>query len=89
MRGGEGVLGKEECQRALPSSSSNDRAALSQHLMGNEGTTTERTGAGFSFCCLWKAAPFLTDLSTDFKKQFQFQGAPDGNLALRGSETGV
>jgi len=30
--------------------------------MGNERTTTERTGAGFSFCCFWKAAPFFTDL---------------------------
>lgn len=63
----EGVLEKEDCPRALSSSSSssNGRAALSQHLMGNERTTTKRTGAGFSFCCLWKAAPFLSDLSAD------------------------
>lgn len=57
---------------------------------GKRAYDNRATGADFSFCCLWKAAPFLSDLSTDLKKKtFQFQGAPGGNLALRGSEAGV
>lgn len=82
-------MGKEDCQTALSSSSSNGRAAQSQHLMGNERTTTERTGAGFPFV----VSGMLLHSSLIYlwvsKKQFQFQGASDGNLALRGSETGV
>lgn len=36
---------------------------------GKRAYDNRATGADFSFCCLWKAAPFLSDLSTDLKKK--------------------